>query len=379
LRGEWRFSVADSALDGHIGLSAARRTVDYNENAFLALVPMANFSPAGAPGGATAYGTMLALGYSGYGPVSGLNPLPTPGSAQAFFFPNNNALANAQYGNANRISELPGMRRYNMADRNRDKLRSALNWQATDSLSLQAGFDINDDRYGHSVYGLTSAKSHALNLDGSYAPSETLTVTLYASAEDQRSRSAGNSYTANSTTTNVGGYTEISGGCYTTLAERNANNKIDACLDWQADMHDKVDTLGLSVNQKALLGGKLDLLGSLSFSRARSDTNVVGGNYVNNPLAVAGADPGTYAAYYIPASALPTVKTDTTEFRLDARYALSRDQRLGVGYSYAHMKAVDWAYEGMQYGGLSGVLPTNERAPNFSVHTLVLSYQQSFR
>jgi hypothetical protein len=309
----------------------------------------------------------------------GLNPLPPAGSAQAFFFANNNALSNALYGNANRISELPGMRRYNMADRNRNKVRTALDWQASEQISLQASVDVNADRYSHSVYGLTSARNHAINLDGTYAPSETFSISLFATAEDQRSKSAGNTYTANSTTSNIGGFTAISGGCYSTIVDRNANNKIDSCLNWANDMHDRVNTLGLNVNQKGLLAGQLDLSGNLSLSRANSDTGVTGGNYVNNPLAVTGAPPDTVAAFYIPASALPTVKTNTAELRLNARYNLSKDKRLGVGYLWQHMKAVDWAYEGMQYGGLSGVLPTNETAPNYTVQTLVLSYQQSFR
>jgi MtrB/PioB family decaheme-associated outer membrane protein len=378
LRAEWRFSAIEN-LEARVGLSAARRKVDYNENAFLALVPMANVAPTGAPGGATAYATLVALGLTGYGPVLGLNPQPPAGSAQAFYFPLNNALSNALYGNQNRISELPGMRRYDQADRNRDKLRSSLNWQASETVSLQAGVDLNDDRYSHSVYGLKRANGHAVNLDGTLTPTETLSLTLYATAEQQRSRSAGNTYTANSAVANVGGFTAISGGCFATIALRNANNKIDPCLDWSADMRDKVETLGLNFNHKALLAGKVDVGGGVSWSRARSDIGVTGGNYVNNPLAVAGAPAGTIAAYYIAATSLPTVKTDTLELKLNARYSLSKDTRIGVGYIWQHIKAEDWAYDGMQFGGLVGVLPTGERAPSFNVHTFMVTFIKSFQ
>lgn len=378
LRAEWRLNALEN-LGVRIGLSRAHRSVDYNENAFLALVPAANLSPAGAPGGSTAYGTLTALGLTGYGPWLGLNPLPTAGSAQAFFFANNNALANSLYGNQNRISELPGMRRFNLADRNRDKLRSSLQWQASETLSLQAAADISADRYSHSSYGLTSARSLAINLDGTWNPDDYTALTLYATSEDQRSRSAGNSYTANSTTANVGGFTAISGGCYATVALRNASNKVDPCLDWQADMRDRVDTLGLSLARKNLVGGKLDLQGGISYSQARSDIGMNGGNYANNPLAVAGAAAGTIAAYYIPATALPTVKTDITALRLSGRYTLTKEQAVRIGYSWQHLSAQDWAYDGLQVGGLSGVLPTNEKLPTYNVHTLVVSYQYSWR
>ena len=158
VRAEWRLNPVEQ-FGARIALSAAHRTVDYNEDAFLALVPAANLSPTGAPGGSTAYGTLTSLGLTGYGPILGLNPAAAAGSAQAFFFPLNNALANALYGNVNRISELPGMRRYNMADRDRAKARSTLTWQPDDTMSLQAGLDLNNDRYSNSVYGLQAPRA----------------------------------------------------------------------------------------------------------------------------------------------------------------------------------------------------------------------------
>ena len=378
LRGEWRLRAFD-AVEAHLGLSGARRKVDYTEDAWLALVPMANLSPTGAPGGATAYGTMLALGLTGYGPISGLNPLPTPGTAAAFFFANNNALGNALYGNQNRISELPGMRRYNMADRDRRQLRTSVNWQASEAFSLQAGLDLNDDQYNHSVYGLQSARSHALNIDGTWSPSATYTLTIFLTAEDQRSTSAGNSYTANSTATSVNGFTAIEGGCFATISDRNQNNKIDPCLDWAEKARDKVNTVGVNAQKKSLLGGKLDISGGITYAQARSDINVTGGNYANNPLAVTGAAPGTTAAFYLPAAPLPTVRTTTTDVRLTARYAVAKDQRLGVGLLWQHMTSTDWAYDGRQLGGLSGVLPTLETAPSYNIATFSVSYSWLFR
>jgi MtrB/PioB family decaheme-associated outer membrane protein len=378
LRGEWRLGAMDS-LSARLGLSLAHRTVDYNENAFLAIVPAANWTPTGAPAGTTAYSTMLALGYTGYGPVMGLNPLPTTGSAAAFYFANNNALTNSLYGNQNRISELPGMRRFDLADRNRDKLRGALNWQASDTTSVQAALDVNNDRYDNSVYGLQSAKNWAFTLDGTYAPSDNVSMTLFLTHEDQRSVTAGNSYTANSTAANVNGFTAIQGGCYATIALRNANNKIDPCLNWNAEMKDRVDTLGLSYTRKAMAGGSMDFSGALTFSQARSDVGVNGGNYANNPLAVAGAPAGTVAAYYIPATGLPTVKNDITELKLNWRIALAKDSSVRVGYSWQHLNSTDWVYDTFQPGPLSGVLPTYEKAPSYNVHTLGVAYTVAFR
>lgn len=379
LRAEWRAHISDD-FSSKIGYAYSHRTVsNYNEDAFLALVPMANVSPTGAPGGSTAYGTLTALGFTGYGPGIGLNPLPPAGSPQAFFFSNNNALANALYASNNRISELPGMERFNMDNRNRDKVRSMLNWQANDKLSFQAGLDYNSDEYPNAVDGLQSAKSWVLNLDGTYAISEDFVASLFYSYENMHSVSAGNSYTANSTASNVGGNTAITGGCFPTIALRNANNIVDPCLNWSNDMKDKVDTVGANVTRRNLLGGKLDLTGALLYTHSNTDYNPTGGNYANNPLSVTGSPAGTVAAFFIPAQPLPTVSTDLFQLRLSGRYVVSKSSTWRVGYTYARLKVTDYAYDGMQFGGLSGVLPTNELAPNYTVNVVAVSYQYTFR
>jgi hypothetical protein len=378
VRAEWRLNPIEH-FGARVALSAAHRTVNYNEDAFLALVPAANLSPTGAPGGSTAYGTLTGLGLTGYGPILGLNPAPAAGSAQSFFFPLNNALSNALYGNVNRISELPGMRRFNMADRDRVKARTSVSLQPDETMSLQAGLDLNDDRYAHSVYGLQSARGWALNLEGSYTPVETLNATLFYTHENQRSSSNGNSYTANSAAANVNGFTAISGGCFATIALRNASNKIDPCLDWNTAMRDQVDTVGLLVTKKRLISARLDTGAGLTWSHARSDNNVAGGNYANNPLAVVGAPAGTAAAFFIPASPVPTVKTDTIELKLNARYEVTKQQAVRVGYTFQHMSSTDWAYDALQVGGLSGGLPTSQQAFHYNVSTIAVAYIYSFR
>src|SRR5213078_2513865 len=109
LRVDWRAS-AGQTVSARAGYAySSRRAPNYNENAFLALVPYANVAPAAAANGMTAYAFMTANGWTAYGPALGYAA--TTGNMN-IFFPSNNALANAMYANNNRISELPGMRRY---------------------------------------------------------------------------------------------------------------------------------------------------------------------------------------------------------------------------------------------------------------------------
>ena len=63
---------------------------------------------------------------------------------------------------------------------------------------------------------------------------------------------AGNTYTANSNVASITngqpGAVGLSGNTcdgYTTLQQRNNNNKLDPCLDWSADRLDKAHTSGV--------------------------------------------------------------------------------------------------------------------------------------
>jgi MtrB/PioB family decaheme-associated outer membrane protein len=382
LRAEWRATLSDD-FTGRIGYAhAVRRTPDYSENAFLALVPYANVIPATATGGATAYSFMLANGWNGWGPAAGYAV--TTGNMN-LFFPNNNALANALYANNNRISELPGMRRYFVADRNRDKVRVSASWQATVEMSFQGSLDYNKDHYADAIYGLQDTNTWAANIEGTYAVGTDFTLSAFYTYEDLNAGSAGNTYTANNNTATItGGQAGAVGlagnGCdsYTTLQQRNNNNKLDPCLNWFTNRIDKVNSVGVTLVGKGVWDSPVDLTGNLILTRARSDNNVTGGNWANNLLNGPGGAPTTIAAYFIAATALPTVTTDTAELRVNGRYAITKAQALHVVYTYMRMTSADWAYEGMQFGSMSGVLPSSEQPFNYSVHVVGVSYVLSF-
>jgi len=375
LRADWR-AAAGPAVTARLGYEYSQRRVpDYNENAFLALVPYANVPPTGQA--LSAYQAMTTNGLTGYGPVLGYNGGVFVNST---FFPSNNALANALYANVNRISELIGMRRYYVADRNRDKVRSSVNWQATDAFALQAGVDYNRDEYPTSTYGLQHARTWSTDVDASYVLSDHFSADVFYTYELLGNATAGNSYAANSNTSSVNGFTALSGNAcdgYTTLQQRNNNNKLDPCLNWFTDMADKVSTVGASLRGKT---GKLDLTANVVLSNANTTNNVSGGNWANNLLALPNAPANTIAAYFIPASALPTVTARSSELRLNARYAISKAQSLRVLYTYMHSSSADWAYDGMQMGmgTPSGVLPTNEQPFNYGVHVFGVSWAVTF-
>jgi MtrB/PioB family decaheme-associated outer membrane protein len=382
LRAEWRAKPTDT-FTGRIGYAySSRRTPFYNENAFLAIVPYANVPPATTANGATAYSYMLANGWTGWGTALGYTP--TIGNMN-LFFPSNNALANAQYANNNRISELPGMRRYFVSDRDRNKLRALATWQATEALALQGAADYNQDHYPGAVYGLQDSHNWDINVDATYLLGTDVTAIVFYTYEDFRNQSAGNTYTANSNVATITGGQPgaigLSGNIcdtYTTLQQRNNNNKLDPCLNWFTDRLDKVHSYGFSLLWKEVADKPLDVSGNAIVTHARSDNNVTGGNWANNPVNGPGGPPTTIAAFFIPATALPTVSTDTAEVYFNATYRIDTHQSVHLLYTFMHMTSTDWAYEGMQLGSLNSVLPTLEQPFNYNVNAVGASYVLSF-
>jgi hypothetical protein len=288
-----------------------------------------------------------------------------------------------------------------MSDRDRDTLKAGIDMNATERFSLQGGLNYKNDDYKNSVYGLTGGKDWGMNLDAAFAASDSLTFSAFYNYEDHSSSMANDAFGTNSDGTNttatsstgtvtnnsqvvVGnvltGATQVVGGCYATVALKNQNAKTDPCLKWSANTKDKVNTLGFTAKKNNLMASRLDLSGALIYTRATTDTNVSGGTYLQNPLLTNTTGQTTAVAfYYLPAAALPSVTTNTIELRLNGKYKLDKSSALHLGYSYQHMKAVNYAYDGMQMATVVGnTLPTNETAPSYTVHTIGATYIFNF-
>ncbi len=369
----------NEAVSARLSYVYAERRVDYDPNAWLALVPMGGVIP-GAPtvGATSSVADFLAqTGLGGFGPIAPYVPL-QPGNL-GIFFPNNSALPQALYGSRNDIHEIPGMERFNMADRDRNKVRATIDWQALEALSLQGSIEYLDDDYKNSVYGLQKAKNLGVNVEANYQAAENFTTNLWYSYQNQKLQAAGASYSSGTITNTptvggVAGNTVVSGGCFATVADKNANAKIDPCLNWNSNEKDEINSLGAGFTWKGLAAGRLDMWGDVVFSWAKTTNAMTGGQYVNNPFAVSGQPAVVPAVIFIPATDLPAVTNNSIELRLVGQYALDKASALRLGYLYGHLKSTDYAYDGMQYGTITSVMPTNQTAPSYTVNVVGLSY-----
>jgi hypothetical protein len=409
---EYRFTPSET-LHGRVAAEMGSRHVDYNPNAWMALAPALQ-----ATGIASLNTT--AIGYSGsiysFLMANGLTPYGLPisaGAASGFtgqtlavynllYGTGNGGLSNAYYGVANVTQNWPGLDVFNMANRQRNRLRGSLNWQANDRFSLQTSADYRRDKYPDNAYGLQDNKSWSLNLDGDFQATSTLSVNGFYSHDDQRSDVAGNSASNGSvsavtstvaqggtkytTATGATGYnTGISGGClssadasglltgYTQYQLYQNNSKIAPCTQWQSQMHDRADTLGLAFTKTRLVSERFTLKGDLSLTRSVSNNTVLGGNYVANPLAAYLA--GTPAVYYVNASAMPDVTVTSVQLHLAGDYKVTRNGTVRVTYGLTRLQTNDYTYQSTQalYNS-STVMPVLAPAPSYLVNMFGVSY-----
>ena len=359
------------SFTGRADYAYSWRRGTYNEDAFLALVPMANFIPTG---GATqsVYSYLTKNGLTGFGPVAGLPATPLTGDA-AIYSPLNNSVPQALYASVNAINELPGLRRFTVADRNRNKVFTDLDFQATDKFSLHGNGELTADDFANSAYGIRKDMFWEASVDASYTPSATAIVDIFYTYDDKHTQSRGDAYGTNSATAFVGqaADTAVSGGCFTTVAAKNAVAKIDPCLSYAKTDRNKYDTLGFTISKKGMLSGNLELAAQVLYNRGRTFTAVSGGSYVNSPLALAAPAPalaaGTPAVFYISAQNYPVVRDDEITITPTAQYIFKKKVTLKAFYLFQKMMSTDWIYLGMQYGTGSNFLPTNEKAPNYAI------------
>jgi hypothetical protein len=421
---EYRFHAGDT-LSGRLAGDYGFRHVNYNDNAWMSLVPALGASSPYlmglAPGSGQYNGSILSFltanGLSAYGlPLAANSGAPFTGNTlatyQALFGTGNGGLSNNFYANHNITDNWPGLDVYNMANRDRSRFRGGLDWQATERLSLQTSADYRHDKYPDSTYGLQSSDAWSWNLDGDYSASEDLSLSAYYTYENQDSKSAGSSvsngnisavaasatgpaYVTNSTlvgaatprnTAVVGGCvsngvdTQVVGGVTNPTPYQIYNNaaKVDPCNNWQTDMRDKTDTLGIAITKKRLFTPKLTLRGDVSYTRAVTTNSMSGGFYYASSVATFTS--GVPAVYYVNAAALPDVVTTTIRVRLTGDYKLTKASLFRFSYTYANLHTNDYQYNTNQPATTSGsVMPDFETAPNYAVHIVGLSYAYMFQ
>lgn len=281
---------------------------------------------------------------------------------------------------------LPGLVQFYLADRTRDQLRSSLNFQVSDRLSLQAGIDYNRDQYKNSLYGLKQTDSQVFKLDGAFAASDKLSYDAFYTFEHKQSEmgslSIGRGYST--TILDAPAYDPAVGckGYWADSGHLPSDEGTDPCRKWTQTQTDRIHTIGMGVKANQLMGGKLDLGADMAFSYSRTPIDVSGGYYVSNGNTVKSAA-NPYNNVWLAAQSFPDVSSKMVDVRLHGLYRINKVSSLRAAYQFRRLQSSDWQYDAYANAaqGVTAlqVYPGNAIvSPNYAVQVVSLSYIHSF-
>ena len=220
--------------------------------------------------------------------------------------------------------ENPLLRKYNMANRDRDSVAVRFDIAATETINVGLGAESSKDDYSDSAIGLTSGRDLGMNADVSWIVTELTSLHLFANRQEIKSNQRGSQ-------------------TYSTP-------------DWSGENKDTIDTLGIGVKHAAIKD-KLDLGADYMVSRARSEISVNTG--AANP-------------------ALPNISTSLDSLKLYANYKLKDNVSLIGGYWYERYDSKNWMYEGVTPGTIANVLTLGEQPPRYHVNVVKVALRYRF-
>jgi MtrB/PioB family decaheme-associated outer membrane protein len=234
---------------------------------------------------------------------------------------------NSPYGTAVwfNYTENPLLRKYNLADRIRDKAGIRADMTVSPTIAVGMTLDYANDDYRHSLVGLKAARSVNLSGDISVALSEQTQVTAFVQGERIRSRQAGSAVSPTG-------------------------------ADWNAFSADSTAVFGLGLRQNAI-PEVLDIGGDISFSRSHSNTAVN-----------AGASDAPF----------PDNSTAMDSVKLFASYKLQPNLWLNASYWFEHYDARDWHLDGVQPNTVGNLLAFGNTAPRYNINVVRVSVRYRF-
>ncbi len=225
------------------------------------------------------------------------------------------------------VSELspadnPLMRKYNMADRNGQKLVFNLGYSVTHNLFLNFSSDLAQYDYDASTVGLTESNEFSIGLDAQYMVDEDLSFNAFIQNTDIKSKQAG--------------------------------SQAFSTPDWLASNDDNIVTAGLGANYQ-VIEDKLKIGFDYVYARSRSAIDISSG------------------------TALPDFKTRRDTFIVHGNYNIDEKLTVKARYQYEVYNEDNWSLDGVVPNTLSNVLTLGETAPDYRIGVFWLTLQYTFQ
>ncbi len=224
-------------------------------------------------------------------------------------------------------AQNPLMRKYNMADRDRNTVGFHAGITPLQRLNIGVGVDYAWDNYSKSLVGLLDGVQSDLSGDASLILTEKTSLTLFANHEMIKSSQGG-------------------------------SQAVLTIQDWSARNRDTTDTAGLGVKYRA--NAKLDIGADYSASRSTGRISV-------RDFSLAQAD-----------QPFPDLTTKLDTVKIYGTYRLKPAVALHAAYWYERYNSTDWTLDGITPFTIPNVITLGQLSPSYHVNVVTLSVRYSF-
>lgn len=253
--------------------------------------------------------------------------------------------------------EFIGFNPFFEASRKQNMLKGGANWEATDRVSVGFSGRVTDDKYD-TDFGMQKGKSWGLNLDGTYAYTENGSLTAYATRQ-QRTRNMTNEQRSPLSVPGAASATAVA---------------IPAGATWNNELKDSDTTVGIGAKHGGFFGGRLELKADATYTWTRTSFNTTLNYSTTTTGGLTCADPSIFTCV-----ATPDITSSLFRVNVAGLYQLTRSSKVSLGVLHQRLKSDDFYYNGLQSGFTpTGVLPTNQSAPNYSLNVVYASYIYTF-
>lgn len=238
--------------------------------------------------------------------------------------------------------EAPTLRKYILADRQRDKFGATANVSPSEILDLQFGAHYMRDKYPDTMagIGLTKATNWIASFDANLQATDKLSGNFFASVDQYKTDQNG---------------AHLPNATLTTQAELGT---IPASNLGVTTLTDRTLTLGLGVRYKPTARYEIGANVSHSDSKGRSD--FVAGSAVT-------------------IAPLPNLVSRTSRLELFGRYDLQKNLTVNVKFAHERYSSNDWAWDApLTLTSVSSVVGTNQTSPNYSINFVGVSLAYKF-
>ena len=205
-------------------------------------------------------------------------------------------------------------------------------------------YSATKDDYEGSLMGLKYSKNNTYTVDVTFAPLDIVSTYVYYTREEIDSQQASRYFTSTA----------------------KATQFTDTSRDWWADHSDNVDTVGVGTSI-GFMENKLIIGADYSYSESTESIKFTAGSCFYAPFGCTGITASPVD--------MPDLKTKLQTVNTSAKYKLTKNTTVGLGYQYENYKSDDWATDSVDPASttLANVLTLSGSVPDYEAHQAMLT------